>query len=115
MMGIVHFEVLIVLVLFTAIGALAMSEMTVVSSQKSRLKQMAASGNSGAAAALHLSETRIRFLPTVPIGINVIGLLAGCFSGATLAEEPADRLKALRELVPSAVASADGEHSAISA
>lgn len=60
-MSIVLIEILIVRVLFIANGAFAMSEMAVVSSRKSRLKQMGAAGDAGAAAALRLAETPNRF------------------------------------------------------
>ncbi len=86
-MGRVLVEILAVLALFVANGVFAMTEMAVVSSRKSRLKQMAAGGHVGAAAALRLAEAPNRFLPTVQIGITMIGLLAGAFSGATLASE----------------------------
>jgi putative hemolysin len=94
-MGTVLVEIFIVLALFIANGVFAMSEMAVVSSRKSRLKQMAEDGDAGAAAALRLAEAPNRFLPTVQIGITLMGLLAGAFSGATLASELAARLKQL--------------------
>ncbi|HEX8310723.1 MAG TPA: hemolysin family protein [Chthoniobacteraceae bacterium] len=84
-MSIIVLEVLVVLALFLANGAFAMSEMALVSSRKSRLMQMAEAGHTGARAALRLAEAPDRFLPTVQIGITLIGLLAGAFSGATLA------------------------------
>ncbi len=99
-MSVVIVEILIVIALFVTNGVFAMSEMAVVSSRKSRLKQMAAGGNTGAAAALRLAETPNRFLPTVQIGITLIGLLAGAFSGATLASELAVRLKPLPGFAP---------------
>lgn len=99
-MSIVLIEISVVLALFIANGVFAMSEMAVVSSRKSRLKQMAAAGDAGAAAALRLAETPNRFLPTVQIGITLIGLLAGAFSGATLAAELAAKLKTLSGLAP---------------
>lgn len=80
-------ELGIVLLLFMANGVFAMSEMAVVSSRKARLKQMAASGHTGARAALRLAEAPGQFLPTVQVGITLVGLLAGAFSGATLASE----------------------------
>ena len=94
-MGTVLVEIFIVRALFIANGVFAMSEMAVVSSRKSRLKQMAEDGDAGAAAALRLAEAPNRFLLTVQIGITLMGLLAGAFSGATLASELAARLKQL--------------------
>lgn len=107
-MNVVVFEILVVLVLFVANGVFAMSEMAVVSSRKSRLKQMAAAGDAGAAAALRLAETPNRFLPTVQIGITLIGLLAGAFSGATLAAELAGKFQPLPGLAPYADAMSVG-------
>ena len=97
-------EILIVFLLFLANGVFAMSEMAVVSSRRSRLKEMAAGGDVGAQAALRLAEAPNQFLPTVQIGITMIGLLAGAFSGATLAEALANRLEMLPALAPYAEA-----------
>lgn len=99
-MIIIALEILIVLVLFVANGIFSMSEMAMVSSRKSRLKQMAATGVPGAAAALRLAETPNRFLPTVQIGITLIGLSAGAFSGATLASNLAAALRPLPGFSP---------------
>jgi putative hemolysin len=107
-MTLVFVEILIVLALFVANGIFAMSEMAVVSSRKSRLKQMAATGDAGAAAALRLAAAPNRFLPTVQIGITMIGLLAGAFSGATLAEVVAAQLKSVEGFTPYAEATSVG-------
>ncbi|PXW55705.1 putative hemolysin [Chelatococcus asaccharovorans] len=79
------FELLVVAVLIVLNGVLAMSELAVVSSRIPRLKALAASGRKGASAALKLASDPGRFLSTVQIGISLIGVLAGAFSGATLA------------------------------
>jgi putative hemolysin len=97
---IVALEILFVLVLFAVNGAFAMMEMAVVSSRKSRLKQMAEAGDDRARVALGLANAPNRFLPTVQFGITLIGLLAGAFSGITLAEEIAIALKAWPALAP---------------
>ena len=81
----VTFELLVVAVLIVLNGVLAMSELAVVSSRIPRLKALAASGRKGASAALTLASDPGRFLSTVQIGISLIGVLAGAFSGATLA------------------------------
>lgn len=75
--------VIAVLILFN--GFLAMSELAVVSSRKARLQAMADKGSRGARRALILVEDSGRFLSTVQIGITLVGVLAGAFSGATLA------------------------------
>ncbi len=77
-------EILIVLGLIVLNGALAMSELSVVSSRPARLKTMVDAGRRGAATALRLSEDPGRFLSTVQIGITLVGVLSGAFSGATI-------------------------------
>jgi putative hemolysin len=79
-------EIVIVVVLVLANGALAMSELAVVSSRPARLKVMAAEGNKGAAVALKLGEDPGKFLSSAQVGISLIGVLSGAFSGATLGD-----------------------------
>lgn len=61
-----------------------MSELAVVSSRSARLRVLADQGNHGAEVAIALSENPGRFLSTVQIGITLVGVLSGAFSGATL-------------------------------
>jgi putative hemolysin len=77
-------EILVVLVLISINGVLAMSEFAVISSRTSRLRQMARSGVHGARMALRLIRDPGRFLSTVQIGITLVGIFAGAFSGATI-------------------------------
>jgi len=77
-------EILIVVVLILVNGALAMSELAVVSSRPARLKVLADQGNRGAATAITLGEDPGKFLSSVQIGITLVGVLSGAFSGATL-------------------------------
>ncbi len=77
-------EILIVIALTVLNGVLAMSELAVVSSRPVRLKVMAEQGNRGAATAIKLAEDPGRFLSSVQIGITLVGVLSGAFSGATL-------------------------------
>ncbi len=107
-MNTIGLELLIVLMLFVANGVFAMSEMAVVSSRKARLRQMASEGHAGAVAALRLAEAPGRFLPTVQVGITLIGLFAGAFSGATLATELATAMRTLPGVAPYADAIAVG-------
>ena len=85
-------EILIVLVLTLVNGVLAMSELAVVSARPARLKVLAAEGNKGAAVALKLAEDPGKFLSSVQIGITLVGILAGAFSGATLGERLSEAL-----------------------
>jgi putative hemolysin len=80
-------EILVIFLLIAANGVLAMSEIAIVAARKARLQQSANSGDAGARAALELATHPNRFLATVQIGITLVGILAGAFGGATLAEE----------------------------
>ena len=64
----------------------AMSEVALISARKSSLKTQAAQGSRSAKLALRLAEDPDRFLSTVQIGITLIGILTGIYSGATLAD-----------------------------
>ncbi len=79
-------NILVVFCLVVLNGLLAMSEMAVVSSRRGRLRQKADDGARGARVALGLVDDPNRFLSTVQIGITLVGVLAGAFSGTTLAE-----------------------------
>jgi putative hemolysin len=80
------FELTIAVVLIALNGVFALSELAIVSARKSRLKVMVDGGRPGARKALELAENPGRFLSTVQIGITMVGILAGVFSGAALAE-----------------------------
>ncbi|WP_112388707.1 hemolysin family protein [Rhizobium sp. BE258] len=77
-------EITIVVLLTVLNGVLAMSELAVVSSRPARLKVLADHGSLGATQAIRLAENPGRFLSTVQIGITLVGVLSGAFSGATL-------------------------------
>jgi putative hemolysin len=89
------FELTIVVVLTIINGVLAMSELAVVSSRPARLRSMAEAGSRGARAALTLADDPGRFLSTVQIGITLVGVLSGAFSGATLGARMATWLTSL--------------------
>ena len=88
-------EILIVVVLTVVNGVLAMSELAVVSARTSRLRAMADQGNKGAATAILLAEEPGKFLSSVQIGITLVGILSGAFSGATLGLRLTDWLKSV--------------------
>lgn len=79
-------ELIIVLLLVSANGVFALSELAVISARRSRLTTLAEQGRPGAKAALALAEKPGRFLSTVQIGITLVGILAGAFSGAALSQ-----------------------------
>ncbi len=86
-------EILIVVALTVINGLLAMSELAVVSSRPARLRVLGDQGNKGALTAMRLAEDPGRFLSTVQIGITLVGVLSGAFSGATLGARLADWLE----------------------
>jgi putative hemolysin len=74
----------IALVLILLNGAFAVSELAIVSSRRARLMTLVEARRRGARTALALHEEPGRFLSTVQIGITLIGILAGAYSGAGL-------------------------------
>src|SRR6266702_605084 len=93
-------ELVIVILLILANGVFAMSETAFVSARKVRLQQWANEGNAKAAAALEFVNSPNRLLSTVQLGITLIGILAGAFGGATIAEAVAVNIRAVPLLAP---------------
>ena len=77
-------EFLIAVLLILLNGVFALSELAVVSSRRARLQMLASQGRAGATAALRLHDQPGRFLSAVQIGITLVAILAGAFSGAAL-------------------------------
>jgi putative hemolysin len=73
-------------------GALAMSEISLVTARRARLARLAQDGDAAAAVAIKLGEDPTRFLSTVQIGITSIGILSGIVGEAALAEPLAELL-----------------------
>ncbi len=86
------FELAIAAGLIVLNGVFALSELALVSSRRARLAAFAEEGRAGAVRALELSADPGRFLSTVQIGITLVGILAGAFSGATLGRQLAEIL-----------------------
>lgn len=86
-MSAIAFEIVFIAILLLANGIFAMSELAIVSSRRARLQRIAEGGNAKARAALELANAPDRFLSTIQIGITLIGILAGAFGGATIAEQ----------------------------
>ena len=77
-------EILIILGLIIINGIFSMAEMALVSARKARLEAQANKGDEKAKAALHLSNHPDVFFSTVQVGITLIGILTGIFSGEKL-------------------------------
>jgi len=87
-------ELLIVLALILANGFFSGAEMAIVASRKGRLRQMAEEGDEKARKALELASSPDRFLPTVQIGITLVGTLAAAYGGDRLVGEIAEWIAA---------------------
>src|SRR5215204_1440234 len=79
-----YLELGIVVVLILINGVLAMAELAIVSSRRARLQALVEREVVGSRRALALAADPGRFLSTVQIGITLVGVLSGAFSGATL-------------------------------
>jgi putative hemolysin len=88
-------DVFILFALVALNGVFAMSEMAIVSARKPRLEALARKGSKGAETAIALAADPGRFLSTVQIGITLIGIIAGAYSGASLGGPMGNRIAAL--------------------
>lgn len=89
-------DIAIILALIALNGVLAMSELAIVSARRARLESITKKSQlRGAKTALLLASNPGRFLSTVQIGITLIGIVAGAYSGASLGGPVAERLKLL--------------------
>lgn len=86
-------ELLIVAGLIVLNGLFALSELAVVSARHSRLKAMRSAGRRGAQQALILAANPGRFLSAVQIGITLIGIVNGAYSGEVFGVYAFDYLK----------------------
>jgi putative hemolysin len=93
-------EMLIVLGLVLLNGYFAMSELAVVSARPARLETLARKGGRSARLALALARDPGRMLSTVQIGITLVGIVAGAFGGAALAEPLDNTLARVPGLAP---------------
>ena len=85
-------ELLIILILILINGIFSMSEIALVSARKNRLNFSAQKGNRGAKIALELQSAPSKLLSTVQIGITLIGLLTGIYSGEKITSDMEARI-----------------------
>lgn len=88
-------EIIIILLLILFNGIFAMSEIAVISARKTTLSNDEKKGSKNAGAALRLANDPDRFLSTVQIGITLIGILTGIYSGASLSGKFAAMLESV--------------------
>ena len=83
-------EILLVLALILANGFFSGAEMAIVASRRGRLRQLADAGDQAAQTALQLASSPDQFLPTVQIGITLVGTLAAAYGGDSLVSDLAE-------------------------
>ncbi len=80
-------DLLIIIFLILLNGVFSMSEIAMISARKTKLAAEAKSGKRSAIRALKLQDNSERFLSTIQIGITLIGILTGMYSGDQLARD----------------------------
>ncbi|GAB4472599.1 MAG: hemolysin family protein [Erythrobacter tepidarius] len=85
-------DLAIIIGLIVLNGVFAMSELAIVSAKTSALEARAEAGSAGARTAIALAADPGKFLSTVQIGITLIGIIAGAYSGASLGGPVGERL-----------------------
>jgi putative hemolysin len=93
-------EIFIIFLLILVNGFFTMSETAVYASRRARLQHRANEGDNKARQALNLAENPNRFLPTVQIGITLIGVLTGAVGGAIISEALAAWMSRIPALEP---------------
>jgi len=88
-------DLLIIAGLIVLNGVFAMSELAIVSAKPARLKAAAEKGSAAAKTALALAADPGKFLSTVQIGITLVSIVAGAYSGSSLGGPVGERLQAL--------------------
>ncbi len=85
-------EIFIIFALIILNGVFAMAEIALVSARKARLEAQANKGDARAKAALDLASHPEKFISTTQIGITLIGILNGIFSGDKIKTDLVDFL-----------------------
>lgn len=93
-------EILFIFLLILLNGVFSMAEIALVSARKSRLESAAKKGSSKAKLALELSNSPNKFLSTVQIGITLIGILTGIYSGENITNQLQANVEKIEALAP---------------
>ena len=88
-------EAFIILLLIFINGVFSMAEIAMISSRKSKLNAEASNGDKAARAAVRISSDPDKFLSTVQMGVTLVGILTGIFSGDSLARDFSSLLTSL--------------------
>lgn len=97
-----HIIIIICLILLN--GFFAMAEIAIISARRSRLEKDSKEGSKSAATALKLASDPDIFLSTIQIGITLIGILTGIYSGDALSHDLGVIISKLGVSLPTAVA-----------
>jgi putative hemolysin len=93
-------EIFIIFLLILLNGVFSMSEIALISSRKNRLETAAKKGNANAKVALDLANSPNKFLSTVQIGITLIGILTGIYSGDKITTDVQEFVATFEVLAP---------------
>ncbi len=96
-------EIILILGLILISGLLSMSEIALISSRKTKLEALAKKGKKSAQQALNLSKYPDRFISTVQIGVTLISIFIGLFSGEVFSAKFAEALSKIAILQPYAL------------
>jgi putative hemolysin len=83
-------QILLILLLILANGLFAAAEIAIIAARRGRLEQRAAEGSRNARRALELARDPDRFLPTVQIGITLVGALGAAYGGQQIVAQLSD-------------------------
>lgn len=93
-------EILVILILILINGVFSMSEIALVSARRNRLNFSAQQGSRGAKIAIQLQSSPSKLLSTVQIGITLIGLLTGIYSGEKITQDMEEKILRIPALAP---------------
>jgi putative hemolysin len=80
-------DIVIILILVAFNGFFSLAEVALISARRSRLQTQAKEGSRAARTALELMDDPDKFLSTAQIGITIVSILTGIYSGETLADD----------------------------
>lgn len=86
-------EILIVVILIILNGLFSMTELAIINARKGLLEEKAEAGNRGARMAIELAEDPNEMFSTIQIGITLISIVTGLYSGATFSDPMATYIK----------------------
>ena len=86
-------EILIVVILIILNGLFSMTELAIINARKGLLEEKAEAGNRGARMAIKLAEDPNEMFSTIQIGITLISIVTGLYSGATFSDPMATYIK----------------------